>query len=213
MMGMNMNMSMNMNMGMNMGPGSVPEPCGPSPGLNRMTPGNPMPPQMVPGPSPSGSGGQMMASGPPSVSSMPGPGPSPRPGPPQGSSAGSGSGWQGGGANVNYGVGSPAGQPCYVQGPASVQSANNQVNPEMSAMMMAERSLIDVKSSPANGAATHPDDYLLPNFNSQDNNEQNESAEIMKVKQSLQDETKKYEQEKSEFEMNFGEPQNKWNNM
>lgn len=199
------------NVMMNMGPGSVPEPCGPSPGVSRLTPsghvsGGSMPPQMAPGPSPSGSGGQMMPSGPPSVNSMPGPSPQSRPPQPPGPQQG---GWQG---NVNYGVSSPAGQQqCYVQGPPPVQGVANQ-QPDMGSMMMNDRGMMDVKNSPANGVSTpHPDDFLLPNFSH--DNDQSESAEIMKVKQSLQDETKKYEQDKPDFNMDYSDSQNKWNNI
>lgn len=161
------------------GPGPMynpgPDQMGPSPGLNRMTPIGGPPPQQVVGPPPNG----------PPMVGMPGqqmgPGSA---GPPRNGSQGNAGGWQ---PNVSYNVNSPANQPCY-NGPGSNQP--NQGGP----MMMSDGSMMEVKSSPINGgepSTPHSEEYVMPVPFGQDTNDHVESAEILKLKQSMQEDTTK----------------------
>lgn len=218
---------------MNQGPGGPmfgpgPEQMGPSPGLNRMTPvgGPPPPQQVVGGPPPQmvgmpgqpqmiggPQGGQGGPLAPPLMSSMQ---PPPRNGS-QGSSQGGGppggNGWPQ--SNVNYGnVNSPANQPCYTPtGPGSNQGPNQSGGPTMT--MMSDGSMMEVKSSPVNGGAggepstPHPDEYVMPVPFGQDANDQCDSAEILKIKQSMQEDTSKmFDKGQSDFGISDGFPDN-----
>lgn len=201
---------MNQPVGPMFGPG--PEQMGPSPGLNRMTPGGPpsgppqqpvvgppqQPPQMVGMPGQPQMVGPPPGQGPPQMNPMQPTGP-PRNGSQPGSSAGGG--WQGG--NVNYNVNSPANQSCYPGGPGSNQPPNQVGGP----MMMNEvGGMMEVKSSPGvNGGEpstprSHTDEYVMPVTFGQDTSDQCESAEILKLKQDMQEATSKmYDQKDGEY--------------
>jgi len=197
-----------MNQGPMFGPG--PDQMGPSPGLNRMTPVG-APPQQVVGPPPPngpppqmvGMPGQQMGPGqgpPQQVNSLQGAGP-----PRNGSQGNAGVGWQG---NVNYNVNSPANQPCY-SGPGSNQPVQG------GPIMMSDGSMMEVKSSPVNTgepSTPHSDEYVMPVPFGQETSDQCESAEILKLKQSMQeDTTKMFEKEQSEFSLgDYSDAQNKW---
>lgn len=82
-------------------------------------------------------------------------------------------------------------------------------------MMGGDGGMMEVKSNVTGGEPSTPhsqEEYIMPGPFGQDNSDQCDSAEIMKLKQSMQeDTTKMYEKEQSEF--NFGdyaEPHNKW---
>ena len=195
---------MHMNQGGPMGFGPGSDQMGPSPGLNRMTPvggppNAPPPPQMVGMPP-----GQQM-NGPP-----PGQGPSqvnpmqPN-GPLRNGSQGSAGGWQ---DNVNYGNVNPASnQAMFTSGPVPSQAGQTP-------MMMSDGNMREVKSSPLNGgepSTPHPEEYVMPVPFGQDTSDQCESAEILKLKQSMQeDTTKMFEKEQSEFLGDYSDSQNKW---
>lgn len=205
-----------MNQGGPMGFGPGPDQMGPSPGLNRMTPvgGPPPPPQQVVGPPPPNGqppqivgmppgqqmGGPPPGQGPSQVSSM-------HAGPPRNGSQGNVGGWPQG--NVSYGnVNSPANQPMYSGGPGSNQP--NQGGP----MMMSDGSMMEVKSSPINGgepSTPNAEEYVMPTFG-QEASDQCESAEILKLKQSMQeDTTKMFEKEQSDFGLaEYSDSQGKW---
>lgn len=221
------------------GPG--PDQMGPSPGLqHRMTPvGGPPPQQQVVGPPPNGPP-QLVGMGPGPQQMGPGPVqvPPPQPvtpqqqqvnsmqgGPPrngsQGSAAGGG-GWPPPQGNVNspYNMNSPANQPLYSSsgGPGS-----NQPNQGGGGgpIMMSDGSMMEVKSSPGvNGGAgaggepstPHSDEYVMPVPFGQETSDHCESAEILKLKQSMQeDTTKMFEKEQSEFSLgDYSDSQNKW---
>lgn len=202
-----------MNQGGPMGFGPGPDQMGPSPGLNRMTPvGGPPPHQVVGPPPPNGPpqmvgmppgqqiGGPQPGQGPSQVNSMQGAGP------PRNGSQGNAGGWQGG---VSYvGVNSPANQQCYSSGPGSNQP--NQGGP----MMMGE-GMMEVKSSPINGgepSTPHSDEYVMPVPFGQETIDEGASAEILKLKQSMQeDTTKMFEKEQSEFNLgDYSDSQGKW---
>lgn len=204
---------------LNQGPMFVPGPdqMGPSPGLNRMTPVGGPPPQQVVGPPPNGPPPQMVGMGVPGQQmGGPGPGPGQGPppqvnsmqsaGPPRNGSQGNAGGWQG---NVNYNINSPANQPCYSTGPGSNQPSQG------GPIMMSDGSMMEVKSSPVNGgepSTPHSDEYVMPVYN-QETSDHCESAEILKLKQSMQeDTTKMFEKEQSEFTLTteYTESQNKW---
>lgn len=209
---------------MNQGPGGPmfgpgPDQMGPSPGLNRMTPGGGPPQQVVGGPPQGGPpqmvgmsgqpqiiGGPPVSQGgplvPPQMNSMQ---PPPRNGS-QGSSQGGGgsnaNGWPQG--NVNYGnVNSPANQPCYTPtGPGSNQGPNQGGGPTMT--MMTDAGMMEVKSSPVNGAGEpstpHPDEYVMPVPFGQDTSDQCDSAEILKIKQSMQEDSSKiFDKDQTDF--------------
>lgn len=204
-----------MNQGGPMGFGPGPDQMGPSPGLNRMTPvGGPPPHQVVGPPPPNGPPPQMVGMPPGQQMGGPPPGQGPSQvnsmqgaGPPRNGSQGNAGGWQG---NVNYGnVNSPANQPCYSTGPGSNQP--HQGGP----MMMGENGMMEVKSSPLNGgepSTPHSDEYVMPVPFGQDTSDQCESAEILKLKQSMQeDTTKMFEKEQSEFNLaDYSDSQGKW---
>lgn len=196
------------------GPG--PDQMGPSPGLNRMTPvGGPPPPQqqVVGPPPPNGPLSGQMVGIPGQQMGVPGQGPPPQQvnsmqgaGPPRNGSQGNAGGWQG---NVNYNVNSQPNQPIYSSGPGSNQT--NQGGP----MMMSDGSMLEVKSSPVNGgepSTPHSDEYVMPVPFGQETSDQCESAEILKLKQSMQeDTTKMFEKEQSEFSLgDYSDSQNKW---
>lgn len=74
---------------------------------------------------------------------------------------------------------------------------------------------MEVKSSPITGgepSTPHPDEYVMPVPFSQDASDQCDSEEILKLKQSMQeDSTKIYEKEQSEFTLgDYSDSQNKW---
>ena len=175
---------------------------GQSPQMNRMTPVGGPPPQQMVGPPPPQQGGpppQMV--GPPSNQ-----GPSQGNGPPRNGSQGNASSWQG---NVNYGnMNSPANQPMYTTGPGSNQPSQG------TPIMMSDGSIMDVKNSPINTgepSTPHSEEYVMPVLFGQDTNDQCESAEILKLKQSMQeDTTKMFEKEQSEFLGDYTDSQNKW---
>lgn len=196
---------------MGFGPGPGPDQMGPSPGLNRLTPVS-APPQAVVGPPPPNG-----PPPPPQMVAMP-PGqqlqvanqvPSPQvqgAGPPRNASQGSAAGWQG---NVNYNVSSPATQACY-SGPGS-----NQPSQGGSTMMLADGGMMEVKSSPITGgepSTPHPDEYVMPVPFSQEASDQCDSEEILKLKQSMQEDSNKiYEKDQSEFNLgDYSDSQNKW---
>lgn len=78
----------------------------------------------------------------------------------------------------NVPSGNPMGQPNF--GPMS----------DMGSMMMSDNMMEPIKSSPANGPSTpRPEEYGIPNYDQE--NDQTASAEILKVKQNLQEEAKK----------------------
>lgn len=193
-----------MNQGPMFGPGPDQMGPGPSPNLNRMTPVG-GPPQHVVGQPPNGPppqmvgmpGQQMGPQGPSQVNSMQGAGP------PRNGSQGSAGGWQG---NVNYNVNSPANQ-SYISGPGSNQ-------PSQGPMMMGDGSMMEVKNYPVTGgepSTPHSDEYVMPVPFGQES-DQCESAEILKLKQSMQeDTTKMFEKEQSEFSsLDYSDSQNKW---
>jgi hypothetical protein len=127
-------------------------------------------------------------------------------GPPRNGSQGNVGGWAQG--NVSYGnVNSPANQPCYSSG-----SGSNQGGP----MMMSDGSMMEVKSSPINGgdsSTPNPEEYILPGPFGQETNDQCDSAEIMKLKQSMQEEctTKMFEKEQSDFSLpEYSDSRTKW---
>lgn len=199
-----------MSQGGPMGFGPGPDQMGPSPEMNRMTPVGGPPPHQVVGPPPPPNGpppqmvgmppGQQMG-GPPQASPMQGAGP------PRNGSQGGAGGWQG---NVNYGgVNSPANQPLYSGGPGSNQP--NQGGP----MMMTDGGMMEVKSSPINGGdptTPHSDEYVMPVPFGQETIDEGASAEILKLKQSMQeDTTKMFEKEQSEFNLgDYSDSQGKW---
>lgn len=193
-----------MNQGPMFGPG--PDQMGPSPGLNRMTPVG-GPPQQVVGPPPNGPPPQMV--GMPGQQMGPGQGPSQvntmqGAGPPRNGSQGSAGGWQ---TNVNYNVNSPANQPCY-SGPGSNQPGQG------GPMMISDGSMMEVKSSPMNGgepSTPHSEEYVMPVPFGQETSDQSEAETILKLKQSMQeDTTKMFEKEQSEYLGDYSESQNKW---
>ena len=201
---------------MGFGPGPDHQ-MGPSPGLNRMTPvGGPPPPQQIVGP-PGGPPPQMV--GMPPGQQMGGPPGPPSQGPsqvqmqvggppPRNGSQGSAGGWQSAGPVGGYG--SPANQQMYSSGPGSNQPT--QPGP----MMMSDGSgMMEVKSSPLNGgepSTPHSDEYVMPVPFGQDTSDQCESAEILKLKQSMQEETTKmYEKDQTEFSLaDYSDSQGKW---
>jgi hypothetical protein len=199
-----------------MGFGMGPDQMGPSPGLNRMTPvGGPppqqqqvvgppngQPPQIVGMPPGQQMGGPPPGQGPSQVGSMHGAGP------PRNGSQGNVGGWSQ--ASVSYGnVNPPANQPCYSSG-----SGTNQPN-QGGPMMMSDGSMMEVKSSPINGgepSTPNPEEYVLPGPFGQEASDQCETAEIMKLKQSMQeDTTKMFEKEQSDFGLaEYSDSQGKW---
>jgi len=178
-----------------------PEP-GPSPGVNRMTPnhtGSPHPQAGPPnglGPM-SGPGGSH--GGPPPGQQMPQGGPiqsMQRGGPPQG--------WQG-----NFNVNSPADQQCFMPGPPPPSGQQN----EFGSMMMNDGSMMDVKSSTNSGVPPNqqPDEYVMPNAYGQQGDQGEAGSEILKLKESLENNTKEYsDNDQSGFNLDFPESQNKW---
>lgn len=81
-------------------------------------------------------------------------------------------------------------------------------------MMMADTSLMDVKNSPiitGDPSTPHSEEYVMPVPFGQETSDQCESDEIMKLKQSMQeDTTKMFEKEQSEFNLDYSDSQNKW---
>lgn len=210
-----------MNQSMGFGPGPDHQ-MGPSPGLNRMTPvgGPPPPPQQIVGPpGPPGGPPPQMVGMPPGQQMVGPPGP-PGQGPPQiqmqggppprNGSQGNAGGWQGGPVSAYGNVNSPANQPIYSSGPGSNQP--NQPGP----MMMGDGSgMMEVKSSPLNGgepSTPHSEEYVMPVPFGQETSDQCESAEILKLKQSMQeDTTKMFEKEQSDFNLaDYSDSQGKW---
>lgn len=201
--------------------GPPPPNAGPPPQMVVGMPGHQQQ-QMVGGPPPGGPGGQGL----PPPNSMQqqqqqqqGP---PRNGS-QGSLTGGGGGnWQGGGGgNVNYNVNSPANQPMYTSGgPGSNQPQQQQQQP----MMMSDGSMMEaIKSSPGGsvnvngGEPSTPhsqDEYVLPVPFGQETSDHSDTAEILKLKQSMQeDTTKEFEKEHPDFGLggDYSDGgQNKW---
>lgn len=85
----------------------------------------------------------------------------------------------------NVPSGNPMGQPNF--GPMSGPSG-------MGSMMMPDNMMEPVKSSPA---SPRPDDYAIPSYD-QENDQQSESAEVLKLKQNLQEEAKKLTYDKEQ---------------
>lgn len=172
---------------------------GPSPGINRMTPnhsGSPHPqvggppngmqPMGGPHPPHGGPGPTMVQGGPVQ--------PMQRGGPPQG--------WQN-----NFNVNSPADQQqMFMSGPP-VQSTQ-QGDGGFGGMM-------DVNASANNNVPPNQqqqqDEYVLPQAYGQQGDQGESGSEIMKIKDSLENSTKEYnESDQSAFTMDFPEQQNKW---
>lgn len=174
-----------------------PEP-GPSP-VNRMTPNhigsphpqvgppNGMPPMAGPhGGHPPGH--SIMSQGQPMQQ---------RGGPPQG--------WQG-----NFNVNSPAEQQCFMPGPPVSSSQQS----DFGGMMVGgDGSMMDVKSANNSGPPNQQqDEYVLPNAYGQQNDQGEAGPEIMKLKESLENNTKEYnDSDQTGFNMDpFPESQSKW---
>lgn len=193
-----------------MGFGPGPDQMGHASGLNRMTsvggppqhqivghPANGPLPQLV-GMSPGQQiGGPPSGQGPSQVSAMQG-------GPPRNGSQSNTGGWQG---NVGYSnVNSPANQPCYSSGPGSNQ-------PNQGSMIITD-GMMEVKNSPLNGgegSTPHPDEYVMPVPFNQEASDQCVTAEILKLKQSMQEDTKMFDKDQPEFNLNdYSDSQGKW---
>ena len=74
--------------------------------------------------------------------------------------------------------------------------------------------MIEVKSSPMNGgepSTPHSDEYVMPVSFGQEASDQCESAEILKLKQSMQEDTKMFEKDQTEFGLaDYSDSQGKW---
>lgn len=184
----------------------VPEP-GPSPGINRMTPNH--------------SGSPHPQAGPPNgMSPMGGPPGGPHGGMPPGQQMGPGGpmqpmqqrvgpapppiqNWQG-----NFNVNSPADHQCFMPGPP-----NGQHGDQFGAMMMSDGSMMDVKPPGNNGGASNQqqDEYVMPGAYGQQGDQGEAGAEILKLKETLESETKEYnEGDQTGFSLDFPDSQNKW---
>lgn len=161
-----------------------PEP-GPSPGMNRMTPNHSASPHtQIVGP-PNGMGGPMGGPpggphvGPPPVQTMgpqggPVQGMQPRGVPPQN--------WQN-----NFNVNSPADpQQCFMPGPPVSQGQQG----EFGGMMMSDGGMMDVKPANNNGPPNQQQDEYVMYGQQSDQGEA--GPEIMKLKESLENNTKEY---------------------
>lgn len=170
-----------------------PEP-GPSPGVNRMTPnhtGSPHPQVGPPNTMPPMSGppgGPHV--GPPPGQQMPQVGPvqsmQQRGVPPQG--------WQG-----NFNVNSPADPQCFMPGPPVAGGQQG----EFGGMMMSDVGMMDVKSSANNGGPqSQPEEYVMPNAYGQQGDQGEAGSEIMKLKETLENNTREYnDNEQSGFNL------------
>ena len=176
-----------------------PDPMGPSPGLNRMTPSGPPPQQVVGPPPPSGPPPQAQRVG---SAGMP-----PQQQQPGGGNSGGGN-WQG-----NFSVNSPADQQCFMPGPP-VQSNQQGGNDFGGNMMMNEGpGMMYVKSAPPNNNQAPPqnqqqDEYVMPAAYGQPTDQSDAGSEILKLKESLESNTNDGEQ--TGFDMDFPESQGKW---
>lgn len=134
-------------------------------------------------------------------------------GPPRNGSQVSVGGWTP--TQVSYAnVSSPTQQSVYSNGPGSNQPTS-QGGSTSGPIMMNDGNLIEVKGSPtlmgADPSNPHSEDYVVPVTFGQDTSDQDESAEILRLKQSIQeDATKMFEKEQSEFNLDYSDSQNKW---
>lgn len=85
------------------------------------------------------------------------------------------------------------------QGPGNVNyNVNSPVNPAC-------------YSGPGEPSTPHSEEYVMPGPFGQEPNDQCDPAEIMKIKQSMQDDTSKmFEKDQSEYSLNDYPPDNKW---
>lgn len=180
-----------------------PEP-GPSPGVNRMTPNHVGSPHPQVGP----------PNGMPPMAGPPGPA-GPHVGPPPGTSVmsqgqpmqqrvGPPQGWQG-----SFSVDSPADQQCFMQGPPVSSGQQN----DFSGIIMSDGSMIDVKNAGNNSVPPNQqhNEYVLPSAYGQQSDQGEAGPEIMKLKESLENNTKEYnESDQTGFNLDFPGPQSKW---
>lgn len=192
------------------GEGPVGPQPGPSPGLaNRMTPnhsGSPHP-QVVGGPP----AGMQQMGGPPQGQGPPPPPPQmsqggPPPPPPQmqqrgmpSQSGGGPGGWQ----NNQFNVSPPADQQCFMTGPPGSSGQQG----EFGQMMMNDGSGAPPNQQPP-GTNQGQDEYVMPGAYGQQSDQGDANSEIMKLKESLENNTNEGDQ--TSFNMDFNEPQPKW---
>lgn len=180
---------------------------GPSPGVNRMTPnhsGSPHPQQVGPPnsmPPMAGPMGGSHGGPPPQVQQMGGSG-----GPIQGMQSRNGQpppqNWQG-----NFNVNSPVDQQFMMSGPPVSSSQQN----DFGTMMMSDGGMMEVKGTNNNGPSNQPqDEYVMAGTYSQQGDQGEEGAQILKLKESLESSTNKdYNDTDQTGFMEYTEPQ-KW---
>lgn len=158
-----------------------PDP-GPSPGVNRMTPnhtGSPHPQQVGPPngmPPMSGQMGGPHGGPPPQMGSSGGPiqGMQPRNGQPPHN-------WQG-----NFSVNSPVDQQFMMSGPPVSSSQQG----DFGTMMMGDGGMMEVKGTNNNGPPNQPqDEYVMPGPYGQQTDQGEDGAQILKLKESLENNT------------------------
>jgi len=175
--------------------GPPPGPGGPMPPMSMAGPGRPQWPPNTSAPMNYNSSSPGNYGGPPGSAGPPGPGTPIMPSPQDSSSSG--------GENM-YGMmkqvpgGSLSGEFPMSGGPEGGPMAP--LGPGMTPVMNGDG--MDMKNSPANGPGTPRDDggssiteYNLGGFGGPPENEQNESAAILKIKESMQEEAKRFEKD------------------